>query len=172
LQTPGCIIDQPEYQRGGTTQTRKNKLTVRMQMIIYSHPPMLSLNPPSISFPCSCLSLSLSVSLPHPSPIIAATSKQTTHIPPICYCVKEVPSSKLCQDASQIPLTHAREREREEEKSTRLPNGCLDGVFTCPLSSGSLVSGTVGLVDVCDFGDQWVVGIGVGEHGANGQQDF
>jgi len=35
-----------------------------------------------------------------------------------------------------------------------------------------LVTLAVCLVGVGDFGDEWVVGVGVGEHGANGEENF
>lgn len=47
----------------------------------------------------------------------------------------------------------------------------LDGELPCPLSCCSLVSGTVGLVDVGDFGYKRVVGVRVGKHRAYGQKD-
>jgi hypothetical protein len=47
----------------------------------------------------------------------------------------------------------------------------LNGVLAGPLPSCGFVAGSVGLVDVGDFGDQWVVGVGVGEHGADGEED-
>jgi len=45
----------------------------------------------------------------------------------------------------------------------------LDGEFSRPLSGSSLVSCSVSLVDVGDFRNERVIGIGVCEHGANGQ---
>lgn len=48
----------------------------------------------------------------------------------------------------------------------------LDGVLAGPLAGGRLVSGAVCLVDVCDLGDERVVGVGVRQHGADGQQDY
>ena len=47
-----------------------------------------------------------------------------------------------------------------------IADGCLDGVLSGPLPSRGFVAGTVGLVDVGDFGDKWVVGVGVCEHRA------
>jgi hypothetical protein len=47
----------------------------------------------------------------------------------------------------------------------------LDGVLSCPLSGGSLVTRTVSLVDMCDLGNERVVRVGVGQHGADGKQD-
>jgi hypothetical protein len=46
-----------------------------------------------------------------------------------------------------------------------------DGKLPCPLSRCSLVSGTVGLVDVGDFGYERVIGVRVGKHRAYGQKD-
>jgi hypothetical protein len=37
-----------------------------------------------------------------------------------------------------------------------------------PLSCGSLVSSTVGLIDMSDFRDERIVRVGIGKHGANG----
>ena len=47
----------------------------------------------------------------------------------------------------------------------------LDGVLSCPLSGRSLVARTISLVDVCDLGNERVVRVGVGQHGADGKQD-
>lgn len=47
----------------------------------------------------------------------------------------------------------------------------LDGVLPGPLPGGGLVAGAVGLVDMCDLGYERVVGVGVCEHGANGEED-
>lgn len=45
----------------------------------------------------------------------------------------------------------------------------LDGVLASPLASGGLISGTVGLVDMSDLGNKGIVGVRVGQHGADGQ---
>ena len=47
----------------------------------------------------------------------------------------------------------------------------LDGVLSCPLSGCSLVARTISLVDMCDLGNERVVRVGVGQHGADGKQD-
>jgi hypothetical protein len=47
----------------------------------------------------------------------------------------------------------------------------LDGIFTSPLPGCGFVSRTVGLVNMCDFRYEWVVGVGVGEHGADGEEN-
>lgn len=47
----------------------------------------------------------------------------------------------------------------------------LDGVLAGPLSGGGLVAGTVGLVNVSDLWDEWVVWVWVGEHGANRKEN-
>ena len=47
----------------------------------------------------------------------------------------------------------------------------LDGVLAGPLASGSLVAGTVGLVNVGDLWDEWVVWVWVGEHRANRKEN-
>jgi len=105
----------------------------------------------------------------------------------------------LYPQASEItvnwPLTHMRERERETEKSERMIKECtkknaawmivqkgfiiyrsflyfLDGVLSGPLSSHSLVSSSVGLVDVSDLGNERVIGIRVCEHGAYRQKNL
>ena len=46
----------------------------------------------------------------------------------------------------------------------------LDGVLPGPLPGGGLVASAVGLVDMCDLGDEGVVGVGVCEHGADGEE--
>jgi hypothetical protein len=47
-----------------------------------------------------------------------------------------------------------------------------NGVFASPFPSSGLVPRTVRLVDVSDLGHERVVGVGVGEHGANGEQHY
>ena len=47
----------------------------------------------------------------------------------------------------------------------------LDGVLPGPLPGSRLVPGTIGLVDVRDLGDERIVGVGVGEHRADREQD-
>jgi hypothetical protein len=61
---------------------------------------------------------------------------------------------------------------RTREKRKIHQNPLLDRIFTGPFSSSCLVSGTVGLVDVCDLRNQWVIGIRVGQHGADRQQNY
>lgn len=46
----------------------------------------------------------------------------------------------------------------------------LNGIFACPLSSCCLVARTIGLVDMCDFWHERVVGIRVCKHGADGEE--
>lgn len=48
----------------------------------------------------------------------------------------------------------------------------LDGVLSCPLSGCSLVTRAVSLVDMCDLGNERVVRVGIGQHGADGEQDY
>jgi len=52
------------------------------------------------------------------------------------------------------------------------PSDYLDRIFTGPFTCCSLISTAVGLVDVGDFGDKWVVGVRIGEHGADGEEDY
>lgn len=47
----------------------------------------------------------------------------------------------------------------------------LNGVLSGPLACGGLVAGTVGLVDVCNLGNERIVRVGVGQHGADGKED-
>ena len=48
----------------------------------------------------------------------------------------------------------------------------LDSELPSPFSSSGFVSCTVGLVDVSDFGNKRVVGVGICEHRADGQKDW
>lgn len=48
----------------------------------------------------------------------------------------------------------------------------LDGVLLGPFTRGLLVLLPVGLVGVCNLGHQRVVGVGVGQHGADRQKDY
>ena len=47
----------------------------------------------------------------------------------------------------------------------------LDGVLASPLPGRRLISGTIRLVHVGDLGYQRVVGVGVRQHGADGEED-
>lgn len=47
-----------------------------------------------------------------------------------------------------------------------------NSVLPCPLASCRLVTGSVGLVDVRDFGHKRIVRVGVCEHRANGEQHY
>lgn len=69
-------------------------------------------------------------------------------------------------------VTHARfERKRKNPFVSSCHVNYLDCIFTCPFSRCSLISGSVGLVDVGDFGYQWVVGVGVSKHRADGEEN-
>jgi hypothetical protein len=46
------------------------------------------------------------------------------------------------------------------------------GGGTSPFPCGGFVSRPVGFIDVCDFRDEGVVGVGVGEHAADGKKDL
>lgn len=48
----------------------------------------------------------------------------------------------------------------------------LDGVLLGPFTRGLLVLLPVGLVGVCNLGHQRVVGVGVGQHGADRQKNY
>lgn len=77
-------------------------------------------------------------------------------------------SKRFLQPKQATPLMfsffcHARIRVFER-------SGALDGVLPGPLPGGSLVTGAVGLVDVCNLRNQRVVGVGVCEHRANGEE--
>lgn len=52
------------------------------------------------------------------------------------------------------------------------PSALLDSELPSPFSSSGFVSCTVGLVDVSDFGNKRVVGVGICEHRADGQKDW
>lgn len=47
----------------------------------------------------------------------------------------------------------------------------LDGVLASPLTGRRLVSCSVGLVDVGDFGYEWIVRVRICKHGADGEED-
>lgn len=47
----------------------------------------------------------------------------------------------------------------------------LDSIFPGPFFCCGLVPVSVGLVDMGDFWNERVIGVGVREHGANGKQD-
>jgi len=48
----------------------------------------------------------------------------------------------------------------------------LDGVLPSPLPGCGFISRSIGLVDMCDLGDERVIGVGVCEHGADGEENF
>jgi hypothetical protein len=50
--------------------------------------------------------------------------------------------------------------------------GGLSWGITSPFPCGGFVSGPVCFVDVRDFGDEGVVWVGVGEHRADGEEDY
>ena len=54
-----------------------------------------------------------------------------------------------------------------------IPEQCipLDGILTSPLARSGLVPRAVGLVNMCNLGDERVVGVGVSQHGADGEED-
>jgi hypothetical protein len=92
----------------GAGQTEKNKLTARMQMFIYSHPPMLPFSSRVIS---SCIARTTTkVSLPQRR---ITHHKQTSHtFPPFIlpYQCKRVPSQSV-----KTPAKFRNAHEREEE---------------------------------------------------------
>jgi hypothetical protein len=45
----------------------------------------------------------------------------------------------------------------------------LDGVLPGPLARRRFIAGSVGLVDMCDLGDERIVGVGVCQHRADAQ---
>jgi hypothetical protein len=47
----------------------------------------------------------------------------------------------------------------------------LDGILASPFPGRGFVPAAVGLVDVRDFRNEWVVGVWVGEHGTDREQD-
>lgn len=47
----------------------------------------------------------------------------------------------------------------------------MGGDGTSPFPCGGFVSRPVGFIDVCDFRDERVVGVGIGEHAADGKKD-
>jgi len=70
-----------------------------------------------------------------------------------------------CSSVWNVPSLARKIVERGVGKRTE----GLDGVLACPLPSRRFVAGTVGFVDVSDLGNQRVVGVGVCEHGADGE---
>jgi hypothetical protein len=58
-----------------------------------------------------------------------------------------------------------------ESRKEGFARGCLDGVFSCPLASCGFVAAAVGFVDMCDFGDEWVIGVRIGEHRADREKN-
>mgnify|MGYP007031654652 CR=1 FL=1 len=48
----------------------------------------------------------------------------------------------------------------------------LHGIFLGPFSSSCFVSGFIGFIDVSNLGDKWVIGIGIGQQGTNGQKNY
>jgi hypothetical protein len=55
--------------------------------------------------------------------------------------------------------------------SALIPAPNLDSILARPLPGSSLVSGSVCLVDMCDLRNERVVGVGICEHRADGEED-
>jgi len=100
------------------------------------------------------VTLPIHPSSPQPKKIIKRTN-------PSYLCRKETHTELFKVDASRSVT-----RWREEE--IRHHSASLDCVLSSPFSSSGFVSGSVGLVDVGDLRHKWVIGIGVGKHGADG----
>lgn len=48
----------------------------------------------------------------------------------------------------------------------------LDSILAGPFTGRRLVTLTIRLVDVCDLRHKRIVGVRIGEHGADGEEDF
>ncbi len=46
------------------------------------------------------------------------------------------------------------------------------GVLSAPFSGGGLVLWSVGLVDVGDLWDKWIIWVGITQQGADGEEDL
>jgi hypothetical protein len=57
-------------------------------------------------------------------------------------------------------------------ESRLIVSRALDGVLSGPFSSSRFISGTIGLVDVCDFRDERVIRVGVCKHRADREEDY
>jgi len=48
----------------------------------------------------------------------------------------------------------------------------LHGILLAPFSGSSFISRFIGLVDMGDFGNKWIIGVGVSQQRADGQQNL
>ena len=76
----------------------------------------------------------------------------------------------LRSQSFQVTPDKNRKRGREENAIHQLRSN-LDGVLPGPLPRCGLISCSVGLVDVGNLGDKRVVGVGVSEHRADGEEN-
>lgn len=47
-----------------------------------------------------------------------------------------------------------------------------NGIFPCPLASGGFISRAISLVDVGNLRHQRIIGVRVGQHGADGEKHY
>lgn len=117
----------------------------------------------------------LVVSLPRYSPTDAYSETRNPH-----YAGRPRWFSPRCVHATALREIHrgltACRRKNGQAHSSAFSSPAnttagLDGVFPSPLPGRSLVSRPVRLVHVGDLGHKRVIGVGVCQHGADGQQD-
>ena len=63
---------------------------------------------------------------------------------------------------------------QKEEESGTSPSTIivqLDRILSSPFPRSIFVSRAVGLVDMGDFGDERIIGVRVGKHGTDGEED-
>jgi len=90
-------------------------------------------------------------------------------IPPVARAGTSTPSDRLqTQRASQF----VRNERQLTVNARKRPSRGLDSVLSSPFARRSLVAATVCLVDVSDLRHEGVIGVGVGEHGADGEEDW
>lgn len=73
--------------------------------------------------------------------------------------------------ASHPSITHNVLRHHAHCASHVYLRPSLNRKLSCPFPGRRFISSTIGFVDVCDLWYEWVVGIWVGQHGADGKED-
>ena len=90
--------------------------------------------------------------------------KPDHNISDVCVVVCKVLKKKT------TPANSVKEK-RGRDESIHYRYSHLDGVLASPLSGRRLVSCSVGLVDVGDFGSERIVRVGICKHGADREED-
>ena len=87
---------------------------------------------------------------------------------PACYSFHTLPTMSPPKNRPGLRYVDLFRENNKAKLGTRL----LNRILPSPLPGGGFVSGSVGLVDMCNFWYQWVVGVWIRQHGADGEEDY